>query len=609
MKKNEFLTYFPDCCIQTFDDRGDREKCANLAKCDKLSNFSDMDLFSLNSKGAGIFFSVNKFPSGKRGTDFCQGINAWYAECDDLSIEEQWANVDKSPLQPSFIVRSKKSLHLYWLAKDATKEKFIEIQLGLRDFFHGDNSMRDISRVLRLPGYYHQKDPLNPFLVKLQKTNPDVVYPQSEMLENFPHKEEVKAVKLDKNNVIKIDDIWETISRINNRTVLTKLSGSDIVNGENLTFSPRSTGGEYILVDGKSCDAWIDEDGLIGSGKGGGPTWIQWVSYYGKSKSDILRWARYNLSEFIPKKEQMVDNKDIRISTGDDVVKSRLLKILERPKSPYTWGSDFLDNELPVIEPWSYIVMFGSSNSGKTLFTFWMAMQNAKKMERVTFLTLEMSTDQLIMRYCKQKANVSKEEYRLRQYNPSDVAQWVDDVKNLDIVGVDEGENYDVGKIDVLLDRYKPSMLFIDNLNKISGTGTEMEASASKSEAILKMTRNRQIPVVLIHHANKMFKDSDKEGFNLRGLSGLRGTNKIVDDADIIIEVARPKYIYNQDENTANENHLLEPNSCCLSGYKDRDNDARGFVKVYFDNAAYRDENDWKNKGSSQDSLSYLLNS
>src|SRR5690606_25672207 len=49
----------------------------------------------------------------------------------------------------------------------------------------GDMKARDISRVMRVPGFLHQKDPSNPVAVKIVNEFPENVYTREQILEAF----------------------------------------------------------------------------------------------------------------------------------------------------------------------------------------------------------------------------------------------------------------------------------------------------------------------------------------------------------------------------------------------------------------------------------------
>ncbi|WP_373482660.1 hypothetical protein [Acetobacterium sp.] len=62
----------------------------------------------------GIFFVVN--PGGPRD-DAIVDVTAHFVEADDLPLTEQYESLLAFPLAPSIIVKTRKSLHSYWLLK------------------------------------------------------------------------------------------------------------------------------------------------------------------------------------------------------------------------------------------------------------------------------------------------------------------------------------------------------------------------------------------------------------------------------------------------------------------------------------------------------------
>jgi hypothetical protein len=80
-------------------------------------------------------------------------------------------------LSPNIIVETKNGFHVYWLIDQQSKKDlliFTPLQVELMNYFrqyenyseHVDESAKSIERVLRIPNYYHLKDPNEPFLVK-----------------------------------------------------------------------------------------------------------------------------------------------------------------------------------------------------------------------------------------------------------------------------------------------------------------------------------------------------------------------------------------------------------------------------------------------------------
>ena len=150
-------------------------------------------LMAHNEANRGIFFVVN---SGGNSDRKINKINAQFFECDTLSLEDQMENISKFPLEPSIIVQTKKSLHVYFLIKDGKVEKFREIQKKLAKHFKGDGSCINESRVMRVPGFYHCKE--EPIRVKCIKFNPNLFYTQEDLGRELSYSESEFIVNDDK---------------------------------------------------------------------------------------------------------------------------------------------------------------------------------------------------------------------------------------------------------------------------------------------------------------------------------------------------------------------------------------------------------------------------
>lgn len=141
-------------------------------------------LMAHNEANRGIFFVVN---SGGNSDRKINKINAQFFECDTLSLEDQLENISKFPLEPSIIVQTKKSLHVYFLIKNGKVEKFRDIQKKLAKHFNGDGSCINESRVMRVPGFYHCKE--EPVRVKCIKFNPNLFYTQEDLERELSYSE------------------------------------------------------------------------------------------------------------------------------------------------------------------------------------------------------------------------------------------------------------------------------------------------------------------------------------------------------------------------------------------------------------------------------------
>jgi hypothetical protein len=123
-------------------------------------------------------------------------IRCAFADLDegDWSLDRVLA---ESPLRPSMVVQSSKSskLHLYWLLANhvpiqnpGADRLARAVQLGIIDSFPGaDRTLKDLSKKLRVPGFFHQKDFDHPKLVQLVHCEPLLRYTLGQLHGAFPH--------------------------------------------------------------------------------------------------------------------------------------------------------------------------------------------------------------------------------------------------------------------------------------------------------------------------------------------------------------------------------------------------------------------------------------
>jgi|GEM_PF-2284712 len=182
----EFLRPFfaPDetVCLRVFDDRKPSAFKGAKLECEAGKIGSMMEtLKKHNTQNRGIYFVINH--GGHEDADISR-VNAQFVECDSKTLEEQTATLEAFALPPSLVVRTQKSLHCYWLTRDARVDNFRRVQKALIAQFDGDPACVNESRVFRLPGFNHCK--ADPVPVECVKFNPELRYTQEQLLEVLP---------------------------------------------------------------------------------------------------------------------------------------------------------------------------------------------------------------------------------------------------------------------------------------------------------------------------------------------------------------------------------------------------------------------------------------
>jgi hypothetical protein len=126
-------------------------------------------LVSLNILGAGIFVMVNEGDGVTRpGNKTCRAIK------NVIRVRSAFVDLDGSPVDPvieanvppSIVVESSPNRwHAYWRLDDCPLDQFKAMQLALAERFGGDPAVNDLCRVMRLPGFIHQKQ--DPFMTRI----------------------------------------------------------------------------------------------------------------------------------------------------------------------------------------------------------------------------------------------------------------------------------------------------------------------------------------------------------------------------------------------------------------------------------------------------------
>jgi P4 family phage/plasmid primase-like protien len=141
-----------------------------------------------NSNRRGVYFVVNGGGNTDKEVLKSKCCKAQFAEMDDFSFEEQINRLNKFQYEPSIIVKTKKSLHCYWLLDNGNIKCFRPLQECFIKQFDGDPVIKNESRVMRLYGFNHCKQE-PPVMVKLIKFNPEMRYSQEQLAKALPKPE------------------------------------------------------------------------------------------------------------------------------------------------------------------------------------------------------------------------------------------------------------------------------------------------------------------------------------------------------------------------------------------------------------------------------------
>lgn len=273
---------------------------------------------SLNDQGWGVFFTVNSFGGERRVETNLKKIRFFFIDYDDGSKEEMLAAIESFELVPSWLVETNKGFHCYWkceedFVKENRIEEYKDLLENLVDHFGADQNGKGVTRILRVPGYYHHKDPSNPFLIR-EVFKCDEKYTAEQIAKAIGKKEVVKEIAINvgktiSSNNMPSDNFWNLVYDLDCEKYLPLLSGSPECNGEIFSVVPKGIK-KNIYVNGELIEScWIDADGMIGSHDNGGPTIGNWVYWYVKDWDKVASC----LKKAIPLLSQNTKYNTIRI--------------------------------------------------------------------------------------------------------------------------------------------------------------------------------------------------------------------------------------------------------------------------------------------------------
>jgi len=164
--RKKFLDAFPGLkTFQLFDDTGKRKSMARIFHCESLPVKWTLRLEELNCAGAGVYLCINETDGTGRTNACVKKIRACFADFDGEPPDA--AHEDGASM---IVETSPGKFHAYFLVEDSVKgsvplESFRVIQEAIADKYHSDPAVKDLARVMRVPGFFHNKE--CPFLSRV----------------------------------------------------------------------------------------------------------------------------------------------------------------------------------------------------------------------------------------------------------------------------------------------------------------------------------------------------------------------------------------------------------------------------------------------------------
>jgi AAA domain/Primase C terminal 1 (PriCT-1)/RepB DNA-primase from phage plasmid len=175
-RRKNFLRYLDpvtnDFTFQTFTDSEERRKAFTIdprtnKRFDPLARTLHgtltqywATLADLSRQGAGVFVTINRTILHKpRIAENITEIRAYFVDFDETHPNVIKINLQRFGLTPHVINQTSEGRwHFYWFVDGGSLAEFGPTQEKLSELLGSDASVKDLPRVMRLPGFIHQKD-------------------------------------------------------------------------------------------------------------------------------------------------------------------------------------------------------------------------------------------------------------------------------------------------------------------------------------------------------------------------------------------------------------------------------------------------------------------
>ncbi|MDY0320348.1 MAG: replicative DNA helicase [Arcobacteraceae bacterium] len=251
--------------------------------------------------------------------------------------------------------------------------------------------------------------------------------------------------------------------------------------------------------------------------------------------------------------------KDMAVITNETISYIKRMKEMgNKFLTGETTGFDDLDRRTTGFNGGDLVIVAARPAMGKTAFTLNMALKNVELGKGVIIFSLEMPSEQLMLRLLSAKTSISLQ--NLRKGDLDDM-QWsrltaaLEDLRTKKLF-VDDGGSVNINQLRARVRKLasnpdnKISMVIIDYLQLMTGSGKDRHLEVSEISRGLKMlARELKIPVIALSQLNRGLENRpDKRPM----LSDLRESGAIEQDADIIMFVYRDD-VYKEREEARKE--------------------------------------------------------
>ncbi len=509
-----------------------------------------------------------------RNDRFCSKINAVYADLDvakkgDTSTEEEREKGKQVLLDamaahcpPNKIIVTKNGLQPLWYLTDTSPENKTRAKNVINGIIawskgHGSagDEVKDISRVLRLPGYYHMKS--EPFMITILKGGRDEKYSYEELEAKFPYTpapEYVPPVVTERAHNNQMDEV----ERLDFPELVCKAFSSvgrpaSFDKQKRLILDGRVTGTHLGKVNGGDFLASSSHEPFVGNRT------TAVANILGITYSEAFKWIcdEYHIEfkrEERPKKEPVIretfkkenmtkEKKSHFCNLKEVAADMRSNEKLVSNKEVISTGFPVIDKCMGGIFPSSLIIVGSRTGHGKSEVCKNIAMDAAANGKKVLLFDFENDKGEMLAREIKStlgkagvyvsKSEIKTKEFWVRHKARADaVVDGLQDIMEDNLLFYSSDEVPTIDEFLAVLDSVDGvDLIVIDHLHYFSmdDSGNEAKQISDIMRKVRLFTKIKRIPVVIASHV----KNPPKERPPIE--SDLFGSSNISKEAECVL--------------------------------------------------------------------------
>lgn len=222
-------------------------------------------------------------------------------------------------------------------------------------------------------------------------------------------------------------------------------------------------------------------------------------------------------------------------------IRDRIEDSIEGKKNGYLSNLKTLDSYISGFRPGRVYIVAARTSIGKTTFSAYLALQAIKQGAVPLFFSNEMDKEDLIEKWISSEGGVSNLALQSGDFKGDQLERFTKGIKAVAAMQglIDEKSGWNLNELQAVAytskNKFKTDLIIVDYLQqvRVKGATSKHEQVSIASDAMKKMARDLNVPVIVLAQINR---ESEKSGKPMMpSLANLKDSGSIEQDADVVM--------------------------------------------------------------------------